>query len=80
MRQLPERDAAVLTFGGYASAAVVEKRARELADALNKEGIAPIHPPVCENHLPKYEVLRFNPPFTISFLRTNEILMEISRQ
>jgi hypothetical protein len=80
LRQLPERDTAVLTFYGTATDAVVEKRAAELAGVMTKEGIPPLHPPTTDGALPTYEVLRYNPPFTLPPLRTNEVLMEVQRQ
>jgi hypothetical protein len=80
LRQVPERDAAVLTFYGTASDSAVNKRAAELAAVLKKEGIPPLHPAPSEKGVPEYEVLRYNPPFTLPFLRTNEILIEVPRQ
>lgn len=80
VRQVPERDTAVLTFYGTATDDAISKRAAELAGVLLNEGIPPLHPPASEGGLPTYEVLRYNPPFTIPFLRTNEVLMEVPRQ
>lgn len=77
------RTCAVLTFGGEATDAAVSKHAAELAATLRHEGIQPVHQPAAGGDaqgaaaLPQFEVLRYNPPFTIPMLRTNEILMDV---
>lgn len=63
------RTCAVLTFGGYVTDTIVSKRVGQLRATLAKEGIEPVHA--------QFEVLRYNPPFTIPLLRTNEILIEV---
>src|SRR6056297_2386854 len=62
LRQVPERDAAVLTFYGSATDTSVHSHATKLAEVLNKEGIPPLYPSTTEGELPAYEVLRYNPP------------------
>ena len=65
-----ERKCAVLTFAGYATDAVVSDRVAELSAKLVQYRFKPMNS--------KFEVLRYNPPFTIPMLRTNEILIEVS--
>jgi len=77
LRQVGPRTAAVLTFSGRANDAIVETRAAELAAVLAKEGVAPAHTDEGSS-VPTYEVMRYNPPFTITAFRTNEIFMEVS--
>lgn len=69
LRASAARMCAVLTFGGYATDAAVSERTAELVATLIREGIQQVKPQI--------EVLRYNPPFTISVLRTNEILIEV---
>jgi hypothetical protein len=64
------RTCAVLTFGGYATDATVSSRVAELVASLKHEGIRPVY-------TTQFELLRYNPPFTIPMLRTNEILIEV---
>ena len=69
LRVVHARTCAVLTFGGYATDIAVSERAAELAATLRYKGIPRVRP--------QFELLRYNPPFTISWLRTNEILIEV---
>lgn len=69
LRRSAARTCAVLTFSGYATDTAVSKRATELTETLRHMRIQPLHS--------EFEVLRYNPPFTIPMLRTNEILVEI---
>ena len=64
------RTCAVLTFGGYATDAAVLRRVVELAATLRDDGIRSVYPT-------QFELMRYNPPFTIPMLRTNEILIEV---
>jgi hypothetical protein len=68
LREIGKRTCAVLTFGGYATDAEVSERVLELGARLAQYRIQATD---------KFEVLRYNPPFTIPMLRTNEILIEV---
>jgi len=68
IRRIEPRTAAVLTFSGLVSASKVEKRERELLGLLQRDGIEVAGSPY---------LARYNGPFTLPFLRRNEIIVPI---
>jgi len=68
LQELPERTVAAMTFRGRAGERDVERRTGELVGILRKNGI-------------KLKgvvfLMRYNPPFTPGFMRTNEVGVEI---
>lgn len=65
----PEKDMAVLRFGGRATPTRVEKFIRTLQTTLQAQNISITGEPV---------LMRYNSPFTPGFLRRNEIAVEIN--
>lgn len=60
---------AVLTFGGSWDEETVKEKEKELRNALEKDNV--------EISNPSPLLFRYNPPFTLWFLRTNEIAFKI---
>ncbi len=68
LREVPSKTMAVLVFSGFAGADKVQQKTDELLKWLkenNKQAIA----------IP--QLARYNPPWTLPFLRRNEIMVEI---
>ena len=72
LRQVAARTLAANTFSGTATDAVAEQRAAELHAALVEHGVLPPGSVV-----PPFELARYNPPWTPSPFRKNEILMPV---
>ena len=71
LRELPPRVCAALTFSGTATAAVAAKKAEELLGFLERDGV--------ECHESRaWETARFNPPWTVPFWKTNEVLVALA--
>lgn len=68
LRAVPGLKAAVLRFSGRGSQATVQKKTRQLAAALERDGLRAAAPPV---------TAFYNPPFTVPFMRRNEVLIEL---
>jgi hypothetical protein len=68
LRALPARNFAVLCFSGLAGEEKTAKKTEELLGWLKTKNIQPIGAP---------ELARYNPPWTLPFLRRNEILVQI---
>ena len=68
LREVPAHRVAALRFRGWAGEADVEERKAELARAMARQGLEAAGEPV---------VAQYNPPWTVPFLRRNEILVEI---
>ena len=66
---VPERTVAVRTFSGYFRKANVDENTKALLESLRGDEEVKN---VKEDHV---EVFGWNPPWTISFLRTNEVLV-----
>lgn len=68
IREEGERVYGVVGFGGVATEEVVEEKGRELKEWLVRDGFKVVG-----------EVLlgRFNPPWTLPFFRTNEVMVPI---
>ncbi|CAI5477023.1 unnamed protein product [Closterium sp. Yama58-4] len=68
IHQLPPRLLGAVTFSGLTTQSVLQHKSQELRAALEAGGYK-----VCGD----YVVGRYNPPFTLPFMRTNEILYPI---
>lgn len=68
LRELPSHRVAALRFRGWAGEAAVNERKAELASALREQGLEPQGEPL---------VAQYNPPWTLPFLRRNEILVAV---
>ena len=68
LREIPARTYAVLTYSGSNTASTVQERTDQLLAWLQAQGIAPIGQP---------QLAHYNPPWTLPFLRRNEIQQEI---
>lgn len=68
LRALPARNFAVLRFSGLAGEEKTAKKIEELLTWLKTKNIQPIG---------SSELARYNPPWTLPFLRRNEILVQI---
>lgn len=67
LRELPETRMAVLRFSGLAGEEKTAIKTAELLAWLKSKNIAPIGTP---------ELARYNPPWTLPFLRRNEVMVE----
>jgi hypothetical protein len=67
LQELPARRVAVLRFSGLAGEEKTAKKTAELFDWLKSKNISPIGTP---------ELARYNPPWTLPFLRRNEVMVE----
>lgn len=68
LREVPVTRFGVLTFSGLAGASKVQQKSAELLDRLRKRGLEPAGP---------VRLARYNPPWTLPFLRRNEVMVEI---
>ncbi|MEP1595035.1 MAG: heme-binding protein, partial [Halieaceae bacterium] len=68
LRNVPERTVAVIVFSGRANDAKAEKQWQELSAKLSAEGINVTGQPLLN---------QYNPPWTLPFLRRNEVMVEI---
>lgn len=71
LREVPGKRYAVLVFSGLAGADKVQEKTDELLAWLKARKLAAIATP---------QLARYNPPWTLPFLRRNEILVEIPAQ
>ncbi|KNA20909.1 hypothetical protein SOVF_047760 [Spinacia oleracea] len=68
IKQEGERKYGVVKFSGVASDGVVKDKVEGLRIALDKDGFKVIG---------EYLLARYNPPFTLPFLRTNEVFLPV---
>jgi hypothetical protein len=68
LRAVPAYKAAVIRFSGWGSAATVKKKTKQLAAALERDGLLAAAAPV---------TAFYNPPWTPPFMRRNEVIIEI---
>jgi predicted transcriptional regulator YdeE len=68
LREIPARTFATLTYSGINTESTVQEKTNELFNWLSTEKIETIGNP---------QLARYNPPWTLPFLRRNEILQEI---
>ncbi|WP_237066088.1 SOUL family heme-binding protein [Microbulbifer guangxiensis] len=67
LRQIPEKSYAVIRFSGFAGEKKVAEKTAELMDWMGRQGLNPTG---------NAELARYNPPWTLPFLRRNEIMVE----
>ena len=68
IREVPPKKYGVVTFNGIANEKVEEKKVASLREALHAAGFK-----VTGQHI----LAQYNPPWTIPFLRTNEVMLPI---
>jgi hypothetical protein len=66
LRELPAHNYAVIRFSGFTGAIKVDKKITELMTWLRDKGIKPISEP---------EMARYNAPWSLPFMRRNEIMV-----
>ena len=66
LREVPASNYAVIRFSGFAGEDKVAKKTAELMAWLDSKGITPTGKP---------ELARYNPPWTLPFLRRNEVMV-----
>ncbi len=66
LREIPERKAAAISFSGYAGEAKVKTKTEALSAWMAARGLEPLGSP---------QLARYDPPWTLPFLRHNEILI-----
>lgn len=70
IQEVPAKTVAVVAFSGWATGAAVEKYERQLLDALQLHDIKP---------LGSSSLNQYNPPWTLPFLRRNEIMIAVDQ-
>jgi len=68
LREIPAKTYAALTYSGFNTESKVQEKTDQLLDWLKTQKIETIGKP---------QLARYNPPWTLPFLRRNEILQEI---
>jgi hypothetical protein len=68
LRAVPGFKAAVIRFSGWDSVATVQKKTKQLAAALERDGLRAVAAPT---------TAFYNPPWTPPFMRRNEVIIEI---
>jgi len=73
IKEVPSRVVAAITFSGLYSSAVGEKYFRSLSQQLRTDGYVP------EDNKPPltWSVAQYHPPFTLPFLRRNEVWVDL---
>ena len=71
LREIPARSFAVITYTGFNTESSVQAKTDELARWMKSKNLEAIGKP---------QLARYNPPWTLPFLRRNEILLEIRGQ
>ena len=69
LRALPQAEMAVVRFSGLAYAGDVARRTTELEEFMAARHLRPAGPPV---------LARYNPPWTLWFLRRNEVMIPVA--
>ena len=67
LREVPGRKVAVITFSGLAGESKTAKKTEELLSWIATKQLKPVGTP---------ELARYNPPWTLPFLRRNEVMVE----
>lgn len=70
LKEIPSKRFAAIRFSGTAGENSLKRHADELADFIRAKGLSPLSPPT---------YAFYNPPWTLPFLRRNEVLVEIER-
>ena len=73
IKEANERTVAVDCFSGWYSDSVGQERFSALCEKLKKDGI------INENEVPNWSVAQYHPPFTLPFLRRNEIWIDVNK-
>jgi hypothetical protein len=68
--EVPARTVAAVTFSGLPNAAPLDRHAAELAEWIAARGMRPVGPP---------RFAFYDPPWTLPFLRRNEVMVEVDR-
>jgi len=68
LREIGQKKVAVLRFSGLVNEEKIAKKTRELTQWMASKNLRPLSDP---------ELARYNPPWTLPFLRRNEIQIEI---
>ena len=68
LREVPARYSAVISFSGWATSSKVTRYKRELMDELSEQGIDAVG---------ASSLNQYNPPWTLPFLRRNEVMVDI---
>ena len=66
LREVPASNYAVIRFSGFTGEDKIARKTADLMTWLESEGIIPIGKP---------ELARYNPPWTLPFLRRNEVMV-----
>jgi hypothetical protein len=74
LRQIPKRFIAVTTFSGWYADAVGMRYLKQLSDSLVADQIVQT---AIERDSPQWSVAQYHPPFTLPFMRRNEIWVEL---
>ena len=69
LREIPKKRFAVIRFSGVAGEESLKRYNKELDDFLSAKRLTPLSPPT---------YAFYNPPWTLPFLRRNEVLIEIA--
>jgi len=69
LREVPERLVASLSFGGWATSGKVERKTASLLETLERYNATVEGDPILN---------QYNPPWTLPFMRRNEIVVEIT--
>ena len=77
LSEVPSKIVAVLKYSGWYSSPESMRYKRELVSALKRTGL--IEEAVDEADV-KWEVAQYHPPFTLPFLRRNEIWVELDKE
>jgi hypothetical protein len=69
LRQIPAVKRAVITFSGFYNSQKIAERVLELEEWMRTKNLSP-------NGSPKFA--RYNPPWTLPFMRRNEIMIDVA--
>ena len=70
LREIPARQVATLRFSGFANVENTTNKTQELLKWMDKNNLIPTR---------SVELARYNPPWTLPFLRRNEIIVEYTK-
>lgn len=70
LREIPARQVAVLGFSGFANKENTANKTQELLKWMDKKNLTPNG---------SIELARYNPPWTLPFLRRNEIIVDYAK-
>lgn len=70
LQQVPEKRFAVIRFSGFATQRSLEEKRKRLGDFLLEKKLTALSPPL---------YAFYNPPWTVPFMRRNEIMIEVKK-